>query len=155
MRLGESFTVLAATNRTEPLLVGDKPLPRPTGLDVPIPNEPFANQSHLHVEGELASRRLVAPLELRRWPSRELLSHTVVQAVVDADGYVLAATLLAESGSPEADADALRQASGVRFEPLRQPRKTLDSDRGLGWGELIFEWVTSPPAAAPRAEGPP
>ncbi len=151
--LGQSFALLAATNVTQPLLIGDKALPRPTGLDVSIPNEPFATQSILRLEGDLASRRLLSSLDLPSWPSTGLVSNTVVQLLVDAAGYPLAATLLTESGSKEADQHALTQASAARFEPLRPLGAKPNPD--LSWGKMVFRWATAPLTNAAAAAANP
>ncbi len=153
--LSDSFAALVATNVTEPLLIGDKPLPRPTGLDVPIPNEPFATQSVLRVEGELAGRPLLSSPDLPAWSSSELLSNTVVQLLVDADGYPLATALLAESGSKEADQFALKLATAARFTPLRPPDYTPHPRLRLAWGKLICQWATLvPPVTNAAGESP-
>jgi hypothetical protein len=158
MWLGDSFAALAATSVIEPMLIAEKPLPRPTGLDVPIPNEPLATESELRIEGELAHRSLLAPLDLPGFSSPEPLTNTIVQLLVDAAGRPLTATLLVESGSMlvergskdaanEADQHAMRQATAARFEPLRYPNGMPQPDPRLSWGKLVFQWATLPPAA--------
>jgi len=153
--LADRFAHLAAGSSPAPLLIADKPLPRPTGLDVPVPNAPLATQSDLHVEGELAQRPLLAPLELRSWPPTEPLTNTIVQLLVDATGRPLTATLLTESGSKEADQYALAQAKSAQFEPLRRPKEMSPPDPRLSWGKLVFQWAALPPAATNGAAARP
>jgi len=153
--LADRFAHLAAGSSPAPLLIADKPLPRPTGLDVPVPNAPLATQSDLHVEGELAQRPLLAPLELRSWPPTEPLTNTIVQLLVDATGRPLTATLLTESGSKEADQYALAQAKSAQFEPLRRPKEMSLPDPRLSWGKLVFQWAALPPAATNGAAARP
>lgn len=142
--LGDSFAALAATNRTAPSLIADKPLPRPTGLDVPVPNQAVASQSHFRVEGALAGRVLRSRPELRTWPHDELLSNTVVHVMVDPEGYVRTTTLLTESGSSEADWCALRQSATTRFEPVARGTEAASLHPGFTWGQFVFQWATLP-----------
>jgi hypothetical protein len=144
--LGRTFGSLLATNPRPPLLVADKPMPRLIGADAPVPSLPLRRQSVLRLTGDLARRRLLAPLALKAWAHTDILSNSVVQALVDAQGRVLAATLLHGSGLNEADQHALRQATGARFDPLpHAPSGKAPSD--LARGRLIFQWHTVPPSA--------
>lgn len=144
--LGRVFSALLATNARAPLLVADKPMPRLVGADVPVPSLPLRSRSALRLTGDLAHRRLLAPLELPPWPHTDILSNSVVQALVDADGRVLTTTLRQGSGSAEADQHALRQATGARFEP--SPRDASGAAQAnLARGRLVFQWHTVPPAA--------
>ena len=72
----------------------------------------------MRLEGDLAQRRLLAPLDLRSWTSRDILTNSVVRLLVDAEGLPLSVTLLSGSGAQEADQHALDQAKAARFEPL-------------------------------------
>ena len=67
----------------------------------------IAARSTLRLAGGLANRRLLNPPELRAWPASDLLTNSVVQVLVNADGNVMSLNLLAGSGSPKADQFAL------------------------------------------------
>jgi len=98
--------------------------------------------STLRVAGDLVNRRLLNPPQLQSWPALDLLTNTVVQVLVNAEGNVFSSTLLTLSGSKEADQNALDVARAARFEPLRR------SSPALTIGALIFEWHTAPLANA-------
>ena len=88
------------------------------GADLgPEPMEPITNSSALKVEGNLAYLRLLTLLRLPPQANQDLLTNTVVQVLVDAQGYPFSAVVLAGSGSTAADADALALAKTIRFEP--------------------------------------
>jgi hypothetical protein len=146
-RLGETYALLARTNVTRPLLVADKPLPRLTGLDTPVPSDPVPAASRLRLEGPLSQRPLLTPLALRSWSHSEIVSNTLVEVSVNADGHVAVTALIAESGLPEADQTALRLAASARFAPLPPAGPVLAPDPRLTWGRLIFQWHTAPPPA--------
>jgi hypothetical protein len=140
--------------RTNPFaapLLDFKPEPK---LSEPVPPLPpmFAENSSLRIEGELAQRRLLAPVELPSLPYPDVIAPSKVQALVDAAGSVFSAILLPpddvveSAGHPDVgDTNALRIARSLRFAPSSRPTV----------GELIFDWrtvpppATNPPAAAP------
>lgn len=111
-------------------------------------------KSSLRIEGGLAGRRLLTALDLPAWPARtnsaaelDMLTNSVIQAVVDSEGKPVSVTLLIPSGSglQAADEYALAQARNFRFEPLPQADGQSDAPHslaGLTWGTLIFEWCT-------------
>lgn len=109
--------------------------------------------SRFRLSGDLARRRLLTAPSLRSWPSPELLTNSVVQLVIDAAGLPVSFTLLAGSGSKEADQFALARARASRFEPLSRPGKP-PAPGDLSWGELIFEWHTTPVMTNASAPGP-
>ena len=142
----------------------EKPAPDSTPLR--IPPEPLPTQSTVRVEGDLAARPLVAPLELPLWPGSELLTNSVVQLTVNRSGEVIWTTLLSTRGlkSPEqktADQRALELARGARFQPVPGVSHSQTQPGGdLTWGNLIFQWHTvplPPPAtnATAQATSPP
>jgi len=99
--------------------------------------EPFKTQSRLEVRGELTERQLNTPTQLRAWPAgpnAQLLSDSVVQIAVDSAGRVVAARLLARSGSVDADTNALAEARRLRFWPVPSPTPV--------WGKAVFAWQT-------------
>ena len=107
---------------------------------------PAPANSTLRVADDLANRRLLNPPELQPWAAADLLTNTVVQVLVNAEGNVVTHTLLAPgSGDPKADQRALALARTARFQPLRgaAPALTL--------GVLIFEWRTVPLTNTPAS----
>jgi len=128
------------------------PIPEMKLADVPA-LESAREHSEWRVEGDLAQRRLLTKLTLSAWPAADLLTNSVVQLLVDAQGRPVSVTLLSHCGSREADRQALQQAQAARFEsvagsgPGRIPEPLLH----LTWGKLIFEWQTLPlaPTNAP------
>lgn len=118
----------------------------PTIPDLP-PRVFSTDRSVLQLEGDLAERRLLTPLELKSQQYSAILTNSVVQLVVDADGRpVSPPVLLSSCGWDPADQYALRQARTVRFEPVyRDPAKTAsDPASDLDWGKLVFRWRTIP-----------
>lgn len=156
--LGEPFAGYAKTVTNRPLRIADLPLPALTGADLPVPNQPVGQTPKITVEGHLLSRPLLAPIPLAPWPHTELLTNTVIQLAVDAEGVPMVTTLLAESGLRAADLFALEQAAHARFEPLRPLRPPDDpvlSDLRLTWGKLVFHWQTLLPTATNTVAAPP
>jgi TonB family protein len=83
-----------------------------------------------------------------------LLTNTVVQMLVDANGLPVSVTLLASSGLKEADDYALAQARQTRFEAAAaETQPQAIALRDLSWGQLVFNWHTLP--QAPDASGQP
>lgn len=151
-RLGAAFSTFVKSNAARPQLVVDKPLPRPIDFEPNYPNEPVAQESRLRIEGELASRRLVKPLPLKSWPHPDILSNSVVEAVVDADGFTFSAVLLGSSGSRDADHYALKTAGDARFEAARGiAGQSGELEAGpITVGKLVFEWHTLPKRSFPE-----
>ena len=80
----------------------------------------------------MAGRRLVQPIELPPWPYQDLLTNSVVQMVVDAEGRPASVpVLLSSSGCPAADEYALEQAQAARFEPVS--RNAAGQQRRTRW----------------------
>jgi TonB family protein len=118
------------------------------GADLgPVPMPPITNSFTLRVEGDLAKLRLLTLLRLPPQTSADLLTNTVVQVLVDAQGYPFSAVVLSKSGSDAADADALALAKTVRFEPAETPALGVVLPDKMTSGKLIFEWQTQPPPA--------
>jgi hypothetical protein len=112
----------------------------------PEPVAALTGSSTFRLRDGLAGRRLRTPLLLPTQPAAELLSPTVVQLVVDADGFPVSAIVLRGSGSATADGFALERARLLRFEPLRaDPAQSPLAQ--LSWGEVVFLWQTVPVAA--------
>jgi hypothetical protein len=109
----------------------------------------------LRIEGPLADYRLLTTLDLPSWQYNGILTNTVVQLVVDAEGRPRAWTLLFGSGYPRADDHALAQARTARFEipggPGHDGFSASTAATRLIRGLLVFEWhtVPLPPTNAP------
>jgi TonB family protein len=114
-----------------PPLLAEVRLPRP--LVVP--------STVLRVEGDLASRPILNQQELPT-PAAPLplLSNTVVRVLVNPEGIALSSTLLAGSGSPAADQEALRYAKSTRFAPKHETAADSGVPGEFDFGYLIFQW---------------
>jgi TonB family protein len=134
---GAGFDRFVASNRFEALPARRESSPAvdlPTLFSSPIATAP----SSVRIQGGLAQRRLLHPLEVPPWPNSEILSNTVVQIAVDASGRTLSpGALLFSCGSREADEAALRLARAARFEPAA-------ASAAPAFGRFIFEWQTIP-----------
>jgi hypothetical protein len=106
--------------------------------------------SRLRIEGELAKRRLLSAPPLQPWANSDLLTNSIVQVLVDAQGNPVSAVLLRPGLTPsapkqeEANQRALELARAARFEPAR-PRTRPNPGKpasGLSIGTMIFEWQT-------------
>jgi TonB family protein len=139
-QLGATFQQQLAPKDFARLAVEILPPPEPTSL--PPRDRTFitARRSASSLGGELTQRRwLNAPAALPSWPAADLLTNSVVQVWVDANGQILSpALLLPGSGSKEADQLAIKLARTARFAPLPSNRAQLTP------GTLIFEWHTVP-----------
>ncbi len=147
-QLGETFSEFMQTNHPLPARALAAPLPEPTWTQASRMAVAPA-LSTLQITGALANRRLLSPLALNSQTNATLLTNSVIQLVVDAQGRPLSATLLGPgSGLPAADKDALRMAQTAQFEPLVRngPEADTNSLASLTWGKMIFEWRTVPPA---------
>ena len=139
-RLGEAFGRFVATNTTPPLLIADKPTPRPVEFLPPITNAPALTASSLRVEGDLATRSWrTPPAPLPVWPHTDVLPPTEVRMLVDASGHTESTALLGAGCSLKAaDQFALEFAAGLEFEPASKTTPTLTT------GKLVFQWHTVP-----------
>jgi hypothetical protein len=141
-QLGDELQNYMATNRPTDASLFDKSDLR---LKQPlVPNtQPFSTPSTLRLRGDLTRRRLLNPPSLPAWPSADILTNTVVDVLVAADGIPIRPTLHVPAGFPEADRYALREVRKARFEPLlaTNPANPLE---GLVWGQFVFEWQTLP-----------
>jgi len=154
--LGRAFREFVRTNVVGPRLLADKPAPQPDRVSVPP--LPLPARSSLRLEGDLAARELLAPLELRSIPHKEILTDTVVQVCVSPLGVTFAPVPLSSSGSPEADRLALELVKSIRFKPLAAGNSTSPrSQAAFTWGKIIFQWHTleMPATNAPAAKPPP
>jgi hypothetical protein len=149
--LGAAFNRFLATNDFNALQTPASPQPELVLPKIP-PLVVSSTSSVLHIEGQLAQRRLLRPLALPPWPHSDLLTNSVVQIIVDADGRPVSKTLLSPSGYPPADQHALQQATAARFNSLDESGSATPAGQ-LTWGRLIFEWhtVSMPPTNASPA----
>jgi hypothetical protein len=151
-RLGTVFNRLVGRNHFSAPQIPAQPEADPTLPDLP-PLALLADRSVLQLEDGLAQRRLLAPLKLKSWTNTNMLSNTIIQIIVDAEGRPVSPTLLSGSGWAEADQYALELARAARFEPVsRNPAETdANPTAHLSWGKMIFRWHTipTPPASAP------
>ena len=151
--LGSEFSRFVATNSITPPLTANKPLPPLPRYEPNFPNDPIQQSSRLRLEGGLASRPLLAPLELRPWPNTDVLGSTTVRAAVDANGFTHSTIILGECGSREADLHALKLANQARFRPLPRAMRDRTGSGPLVWGKLIFHWRTLPLEATNLTRG--
>jgi hypothetical protein len=154
--LGLAFAEFVRTNVIGPRVLADKPAPQLDKLSVPP--LPLPAHSSLRLEGDLAKRELLAPLELPPIPHTEILADTVIQVCVSALGIPFSPVPLSRSGSPEADRQALELVKSVRFRPLATAGSTTPrGPAAFTWGKIIFQWQTveMPATNAPPARPPP
>jgi hypothetical protein len=146
-QLGAEFENFVQTHRFASFEITVKPQPDLTMPEIP-PVTPLSTPSTLRIEGGLARRRLLSPLELPPQPSNDLLTNSVVQLMVDALGNPISEVLLSPgSGSQkEADQRALELAKSARFEPIEiaGPGRKKNPDTAVTLGTMVFEWQTIP-----------
>lgn len=138
--LGAVFTRFMRTNQFSAPMLDFHPEPELSEPVLPLPPV-FVENSGLQVEGELAQRKWLNPVNLTNWPYSNLIAPTRVQVLVDAAGNVVSAVLLppeipGEVHYDAADQRALELARGLRFTPSSH----------LTVGFLIFNWRTVPPS---------
>lgn len=120
---GQPFAVVQRHLTTPLFTAPDLPSPRPTQV------------SDLQVQG-FGGRSLTAPLPLPVQYHSDVLSSTVVEAIIDRDGVVISARVIQNSGSAKADADAFSLARRTRFTPAKSGENMPQV------GKLIFQWFT-------------
>ena len=153
--LGSSFAGYMTSNRILPALIAEKPFPPLVRYEPRFLAEPVRTESVLQLEGALAQRSLASHVPLRSWVHSEMLSNTVVQVAVDAEGITFSPVLLAESGSAQVDSFALKVASATRFLPLPRESRKRSEGSSLVWGRVIFRWHTIAPTTTNLPASPP
>lgn len=153
-QLGADFRRFVQTNRPFAFSFSGKP---EAALAVPHLGDlvpATAHPSVVRVEGPLAARRWLNPPVLQGWEHSELLTNSIVQVLVNGDGFVVSQVLLGTSGLPQADSAALESARLAQFEPLPLAGERETSMASMELGALIFEWQTLPlsPTNAPPAK---
>jgi hypothetical protein len=149
--LGAVFTRFMQTNSFAAPLLDFKPEPKLSEPVLPLPPT-FAENSTLHIEGELAKRKWLDTVSLTNWPYADVIAPSRIQVLVDEFGNVVSAVLLppddpadAASHYDAADQRALELARAARFSPSSR----------LAIGQLIFNWRTvAPPATNSPAAAP-
>lgn len=139
--LGAAFTQFMATNSFPSLAFATKPAPDvlpPAAVEI---GAPAPSNSTLRITGALAPRRWLNRPVLPSFHASDLVTNSVAQVLVNADGLVFSATLLVASGVKAADQRALDLARAARFEPVHGTQPSLT------FGMMIFEWHTEPPLA--------
>lgn len=144
--LGNVFRDYITTNQFGPTVARSPRLPDFTAPEVASWPESQAN-STIRLTGDLAQLGLTQPIGLTSWTNSEMLTNSVVQLLVGADGRAVSATLLSTSGLREADQSALEAAIQSRFQPPPQRQGNKSPAARLAWGQMIFEWRTLPPLA--------
>lgn len=114
--------------------------------------------STLAIQGGLEDRQLLAMPSVPVQSATDVLSNTVVQVGVRADGLAFSARVITGSGSRAADLQALDIANRVRFAPVAAPFAKIAGEiippvpgGDLQWGELVFQWFTTEPTATNAA----
>lgn len=153
-QLGGVFHSFLATNQ---IVASEAPAEMEPELGFPEIPAAVGSTSGTTVQilGDLNERELLTPIALNSWTNADLLTNSIVQALVNAAGQPVSVTLLANSGSGEADRFALKQAELARFAPLR----TEGTTRGnlvarLRWVQILFNWHTVPTGITNRPSGP-
>ena len=145
-QLGAAFVSFMQTNRPPRYQLALESGFDSGGGDAP-PMESICGPSALRVEGDLARLRLLTSLRLPPQTNSELLTNTVIQLLVNAQGYPFSPVISSGSGSTEADALALTNyAKAVRFAPAQEAALGTVPPNNVTVGRLIFDWQTVPPA---------
>ncbi len=175
-QLGAAFDQFIQTNQFSSLQIPLLPQPE-SRLPEPPPLASSAEPSTVRIESGLAAtgsagtgsasvpagtnppaRRLLTPLPLRPWPFTDLLTNTVVQILVNAEGQPVSVALLSSCGLKDADQYALAQAKAARFESLSDSgtESLTHPTARLSWVRLIFQWQTlpMPPTNSAAAQAP-
>lgn len=137
-RLGSEFAAYMATNSLAPIRIADESLPGLARLQPRASAELEFPKSELRIEGPLARRKLLTRLEWPSWPHSDVLTNSVVQVLVDAEGTALSSALVSGSGLKDADRYALAASKRLRFNAVAA-RDSVTS------GTLHFFWHTLPP----------
>ena len=156
-QLGAEFEHFVQTHRFAAFEITVKPQSGLTLPDIPAVT-PLSTRSTLRIEGDLARRRLLSPLELPPQASSDLITNSVVQLMVDALGNPISEVVLSPgSGSQKvADQHALDLAKSARFEPIEitGPGREKNPDAAVTLGTMVFEWQTTP-MPSPDTTAPP
>jgi hypothetical protein len=113
-----------------------------------FPMDSTPAQSTLRIGAGLTKLRMLSTPKLQEWPNAELLTNSIVQLLVDAQGCTISAVLLHKSGSIDADDSAMEIAKAAQFEPVKSVGSipTANDAKALTLVTLTFEWQTLPVA---------
>ena len=139
--LGNAGGWFVSTNAFARVRFAEKPAPESSLAGSFAPITPSATNSTFRITGALAQRAWLNAPALLSWTNIDLLTNTVVQALVQPDGSVFSATLLVPPGpgtnEQHAAEYALALIRNAQFATIREP--------GMMMGNLIFEWHVLPP----------
>ncbi len=153
-QLGGAFRTFLTTNALVPLAELARHEPEFTIPDL-FSTPPETQVSGFRVLGDLARRHLLTPFSLNSWTNADMLTNTIVQVIADGRGRPVYVTLLAASGSRDADSFALRAAETARFDPLPAAGSDAANPMArLSWGQIIFDWHTEPLSPTNGLTGP-
>lgn len=146
--LGDEFQAFARAQVEDIKRLNVRPTPQTGHQDTIATVSPLRAGSSLSVDETLRTRTLLNPPTLPSWPADDLLQPSKVRIVVDDRGQVISAVLLRPlSGSPAADQAALQLARQLHFRPL----PASAASQRLDFGELTFNWHTTPKPASDAA----
>ena len=152
--LGQDFVDYLQTLSPLGASLVDKPEPKLYPVNPGI-EDLLPTASQLLVGGGLSSRPLLIQPAIPDWPVLEVLSATVLQAAVNADGFVITAAVVSESGSKAADQKAMELTRGLRFKALTGESETKKPTAGLSFGQLVFQWRVSSTATPVKTKAKP
>ncbi|PYM11838.1 MAG: hypothetical protein DME18_12880 [Verrucomicrobia bacterium] len=139
--LGATFAEFVCTNLVGPRLLADKPAPRLS--EVAVSPVPMPAKSTFRIEGDLAGRELLTPLEVPAIQHTDVLTNTVIQVCVAQPGFTFSPVVIRSSGSKEADQKAYDLVKTARFKPVARTDSTASRNpSALTWGKIIFQWHT-------------
>jgi TonB family protein len=91
---------------------------------------------------------------LPEWPATDLITNTVVQVMVTAEGNTASETVLTPSGIKDADDFALGVARTLAYKPLPE-QPSAPQEMKIRWARLQFDWQVVPlPAGTNAIAGP-
>lgn len=138
---GSFVTEVAETNRVpaEDLLAQRSPV---DPFDFRVPATVLSTASTFAVEGQVAARLTSTP-QVPSAIHTDLLTNTVVEVAVRADGIVETVMLTTACGAGAADEAALTLARDLVFNAIPgEPQATSGIERG----RIVFTWHVVPPA---------
>ena len=140
------FLAFARTPMETPIAEND--ITSPTRTALPFLQIALAREtpkSTLRIEGPLENRALLKSPEIPIQQATDVLTNTVVQIAVKADGFPFSARIITSCGSRLADLRGLQIANQLRFAPT--PPAIARDPNELQWGECVFQWFTTEPSA--------
>ena len=137
-------------HRQAGIAIAEKPPPVVAKVGEPADLELLAQGSYFSLDEELAARGLTEGItNLPVWKHPDTIAATVVTVVVNAEGRVLSAVPVSESGLPAADKWAVDAARALQFKALPK----VGAGAGLTTGQVAFHWRTEPPPQSPELDG--